>query len=251
MVSLFKIWKIYLHSVKAKRVFFVLVLLALGNTATRAQHIDLLKGRPASAFIYVNRGIALMMKGEYGTARANFDAAIREDPKMWGAYYNRALLSMEEHKWTLAVQDCDAAITVRPDWYAAAILRARANRCLGNYAKSLAEYDRIINFHSPGYFRILALNDRALIRAACPNASLRNGQEAIADAKKACELSQWKVADYVETLAAACAEAGDFDAAAGYEQQAIALDRKTKSLKYAERRLAMYRQHQPFRESGN
>jgi tetratricopeptide (TPR) repeat protein len=192
-----------------------------------------------------------MTKGDYAIARANFDAAIREDPKMWGAYYNRARLSMEEHKWTLAVQDCDAAITVRPDWYAAAILRARANRRLGNYAKSLAEYDKILNFHSLGYFRILALNDRALIRAECPNASLRNGQEAMADAKKACELSQWKAADFIETLAAACAEAGDFEAAVGYEQQAIALDRKTKILKNAERRLTTYQQHRPFRESGN
>ena len=48
------------------------------------------------------------------------------------------------------------------------------------------------------------------------------------DAKKACDLAKWKRAAYIDTLAAACAESGDFDSAVRYEQQAIDLNRSGK-----------------------
>jgi hypothetical protein len=57
--------------------------------------------------------------------------------------------------------------------------------------------------------------------ATCPEQSIRNGQVAIADAKRACELTKWKFGSYVDTLAAAYAEAGDFDSAIRNEEKAI------------------------------
>src|SRR5205807_6285695 len=67
------------------------------------------------------------------------------------------------------------------------------------------------------------LNDRAWLRATCADPSIRNGQLAIADAKKACEIDEWQDTSYMDTLAAAYAEAGDFDSAVRYEEQAISL----------------------------
>jgi tetratricopeptide (TPR) repeat protein len=125
----------------------------------------------------------------------------------------------------------------------------------------------------------MVLNNRAWLRATCPDASIRNGQLAIADSKKACELDNWILASHIDTLAAAYAEAGDFDSAVRYQQEAIAKQKsmpeqasKTltklrrdperhkrgseelaegvkKSLTEYSQRLELYKQHRPYRQS--
>src|SRR6266540_1009606 len=55
------------------------------------------------------------------------------------------------------------------------------------------------------------------------NASFRNGQQAVKDARAACSIMQWKDEDMIDTLAAAYAETGDFESAARYAAQALAV----------------------------
>jgi hypothetical protein len=107
---------------------------------------------------------------------------------------------------------------------------------------------------------------------------MRNGQLAIADAKKACELEKWEIAGHIDTLAAAYAEAGDFDSAIRYEDQAISpagsepdevfrlatqLFSKREAMELAKKaatgveplrrelaqRLELYKQHHPYRDT--
>ena len=66
----------------------------------------------------------------------------------------------------------------------------------------------------------------AWILATCPVAAIRDGKRAMAEATVACELTRWKDPDCVDTLAAACAEAKDFDGAVKWETQAIEMWRK-------------------------
>jgi HJR/Mrr/RecB family endonuclease len=63
-----------------------------------------------------------------------------------------------------------------------------------------------------------------------------------------CELSRWSNASYLDTLAAAEAEAGLFDAAVKHEQQALELAKAGKvDVKDFESRLSLYQQHKPYR----
>jgi tetratricopeptide (TPR) repeat protein len=89
----------------------------------------------------------------------------------------------------------------------------------------------------------------AWIEATCPDSSFRDGKEAISLATKACELTQWREASWIDTLAAAYAESGDFQRAVQYQEQALRTsgppDPEEKAMR---ERLALYKQSQPYRE---
>ena len=86
-----------------------------------------------------------------------------------------------------------------------------------DYRRLVSAYDDLIHRYPDLY---QAHFDLAFILATCPDASVRNGEEAVASATRACELSSWQFPDALETLVAAYAEAGDFAQAIVYEQKA-------------------------------
>ena len=94
----------------------------------------------------------------------------------------------------------------------------------------------------------MAFNDRAWFRATCRNESFRNPRGAIDDAKKACTITQWKEADVMDTLATACASAGDFDSAVRYEQQAMQAYDAGDVQKTLQTHLGMFQQHRQVTE---
>ncbi len=68
-------------------------------------------------------------------------------------------------------------------------------------------------------------------------------------AKQACELSGWKQAYCLDTVAAAHAESGAFEAAVRWESKAIDLaDDETEKDDYR-KRLKLYEVKQPYRET--
>jgi tetratricopeptide (TPR) repeat protein len=154
-----------------------------------------------------------------------------------------------QQKWALAAQDLNTVLRLKPTLYLAAILRGWMNERLGNYRSSLADYERILSLQPPPYNRALALNSRAWLRTTCPDATFRNAQQAIADAKAACNITSWSRPEHIDTLAAAYAEAGDFDSAVRFEQQALAHEPDQENRKGYEHRFAMYQAHHPFRSA--
>jgi tetratricopeptide (TPR) repeat protein len=181
-----------------------------------------------SAREYEKHGHDLLKNRDYQNARRYFDAAIRTDPNMWSAYYNRATTFVEQKKWAAALQDLNSTIRLKPSFFTATFERAEVNSKLGNYSASLTDLDRLVVLLIKvrnSWEQATALNNRAWLRATCPDPSIRNGQLAVADAKKACELNIWLSPPHIDTLAAACAEAGDFDSAVRYQQEAIAKEK--------------------------
>src|SRR5205814_2080283 len=89
----------------------------------------------------------------------------------------------------------------------------------------------------------------AWISATCPDSSLRDGKEAVSAATKACELTKWKELNWIDTLAAAYAESGDFEHAIQFQERAIhtgnPLESDQKSMQH---RLALYKESKPYRE---
>jgi tetratricopeptide (TPR) repeat protein len=213
----------------------------------------------------MNQGVESLDKGDYEKAGQYFDAAIRQDPKAWPLYLNRTNVFVHQRKFDLAIQDLNTVLRLRPGVLLVQVLRGQIYEHSGNYGRALADYDHVISITSSLPLNsAFAQNNRAWLRATCPNASFRNGQDAVADAKSACNESSWREVAYIDTLAAAHAEAGDFDSAIQFEQRAIKGAREeTWSIKDPKRRraayehqlaryqlrLAAYERHQPWRSN--
>ena len=71
----------------------------------------------------------------------------------------------------------------------------------------------------------------------------------MADAIKACELSEWKNTYHLDTLAAAYAERGDFARAIETQEKAQGLYKDEGEVKKSRERLALYKAGRPYRET--
>ena len=66
---------------------------------------------------------------------------------------------------------------------------------------------------------------------------------------EACELTRWKEAYCLETLAAAYAEAGDFASAVKWQVKAIELEADPKEKEEYRARLKLFQEKKPYRET--
>ncbi len=91
------------------------------------------------------------------------------------------------------------------------------------------------------------LNGLSWILATSSNDKIRNGERAVELATRACELTEWENDGFLDTLASAYAEAGDFDSAIEYQTKALKLAEEKNTEEYR-KRLKLFRGRKPYRE---
>jgi tetratricopeptide (TPR) repeat protein len=193
------------------------------------------------------RGWAYVLIKQYELALKDFDEVIRVNPSYAYAYNNRSVVWREKKEYDKAIADCDQAIRLDAKFSWPHSNRAWIWQQKKEYAKAIADYEKAIEFDSKSARSINAL---AWLLATCPGAKLRNGQRAVDLAKRACELTSQKNATFLDTLAAAYAESGNFDEAVKVEQRALQFPEFAKqSGEEARKRLALYEQRKPFRQN--
>ena len=133
---------------------------------------------------------------------------------------------------------------MRPGFGSALSLRGAVHFAAGDFPAALADYQAAHGLEpdDPG-----VLNSLAWLRATCPMDGLRDAGRAVADAMRACELTGHAVPGFVDTLAAAYAEAGRFADAVRWQEKVVDMVPADQQAEY-QARLDLYRSGQPYRE---
>ncbi len=92
-----------------------------------------------------------------------------------------------------------------------------------------------------------ALNYIAWLLATSPDSAVRDGSSAVKFAEQAVATTERKNLNYLDTLAAAYAEVGEFAKAISVQHEAIALSHNEKMKKDLESRLELYQSNFPYR----
>jgi Tfp pilus assembly protein PilF len=160
------------------------------------------------AKFYNNRGIAFAEKGQYEQAISDFNKALEINPRYNKAYNNRGIVYRLRGQYHQAISDFNKAISTNP-------LDAEA------------------------------YNNLAWLLATAKAQGFRNGKKAVELALNACRLSDWKNAEYLDTLAAAYARAGDFDNAVKWQEKVLESSRSPETSEF-QQRLNFYREGKPW-----
>jgi tetratricopeptide (TPR) repeat protein len=175
---------------------------------------------PKHAETFHNRGLTHARQGNVERAIQDLSEAIRLDPQSAAAYNDRGVLQSRHGDPDKAVADFTDALRLRPKWPEVHHRRGNAYERKGDYEKAAADYAETIRLSTKN---ARACNDLARLRAACSLELVRDGKQAVETATRACELTAWKNADYLATLAAAYAEAGLFERALELAERALNL----------------------------
>jgi tetratricopeptide (TPR) repeat protein len=238
---------------------------------------------PKNAGAYVNRALALARHGDFEAAMKDYAKAIALNPRQWQAYFNRAAELRDSGKLRDAVDDLNEVVKLNPEFVGAYMNRGNIYAREGELEKAIADYSAALQRDSnltdiyisraklfvrkKKYQQAVsdlqtavqmktkrpeaALNSLAWLRATCPEPGMRDGKEAVQLAVKACDLSEWKDWGTIDTLAAAYAETGDFDQATNYQQCVLQMVNPPTDQRKLQQRLALYKEHKPYREAAN
>ena len=154
-----------------------------------ADYAESLRIAPENPLVWVSRGNEWRKDLKIDAAIADFNQAIRLDPKYIPAYIARANTWKQIRRFDLAIQGFGELIRIDPE-------NAVAHHAL------------------------------ARVLATAQEDQFRNGQWALQEATRGCDLSHWVDPDALDTLAAAAAETGDFQSAVRWQNLAITLVRQ-------------------------
>ncbi len=211
-----------------------------------AHFTEALRLNPGYAEAHNNLGNVLYTQGKYDEAVAHFTEALRLNPSYADAHNNLATVLSRQGKYAEAEAHFADAIRLQPENVQAHYNLGLVFSQVGNYEAARAQFALAIRLQ-PGDPK--AYNASAMIMAACPDAKFRDGKEAVQFATRACELTKWKNPIILDTLAAAQAEAGDFDRAVSSQKKAIELltdERQEDDYRF---RLALYLAKKPYRQA--
>ena len=178
------------------------------------------RGKVEEALEDLNQAISLQTER---VEQAWDDSIARVAEELAKNHVSRSRLHSTEGRASLAIEDTEAAITLQT--------RLIDKHGRANLMASLTKNLQAVAWH----------------RATSPDAQLRNGKQALGYARIALSIRERTSPGLLATMAAACAETGDYRAAAQWQEQAIGLADEM-SREAFRRALLLYQSGKPYRD---
>ncbi|HUU43115.1 MAG TPA: tetratricopeptide repeat protein, partial [Planctomycetota bacterium] len=194
-------------------------------------------------------GYTLLQQNKLDDAAVQFHAVLRIDPKNADAHNNLGLVYRLQGKHDLALEHYRKVIELLPHEPEGYRTLAAALRGLGRHADCVQVLER--GLHAVPDDAELKLR-LAWMLSTAPEPHLRNGTRAVTLAETGCgEIDTCEDLQHLGILAAAYAEAGQFDKAVEKARKAVEVAHRRQEApleKVFAERLALYTKRQPYRQ---
>jgi len=203
---------------------------------------------PENAKVQNGLGISLYVHGQTMEGFEHLRHALRINPLSVETHYILGSFLLKEGHAEQALPELESALRIRPHFASCEEALASAYQNLGRSADALAHWQKAREI-DPG--SVSANLGAAWLLATTPDASLRNGREALSLAEAARNLAPDDDPETLDTLSAAYAETGQFPRAIALAQQALDLAGKQGKSRMASairNRLTLYEAGKPFHE---
>ena len=164
--------------------------------------------------------LAMTQQGKYDDAIKHFNEALAAKPDWPEAHYNLAGAYYQQGKLDLAVEQCTEALSLKPDYLKARITLAQVLVEMGKIQPAVEQYYTILQIEPD---HLYVLKNLAWVLATTEDTKIRNPAGAVKYAKRACELTDYKQPEALDTLAVAYAATGRFDEAIETAEKALQL----------------------------
>jgi tetratricopeptide (TPR) repeat protein len=192
---------------------------------------------------WFNRAELYSDRGDFARAVGDYAEAIRLSPKEAEFYTGRGSAYARTGRVREAMQDLSAAIRLDPENADALVSRAEIYLASRDWGRAASDYRDAIQLDD----RLgRAYQGAAWIMATCPDERYRNEELALSTAQRALELDGDSDPRYIETLAAAYANSGQFDSAAAI-LQAHLNKMPQQYVAGAQARIQLYKSQRPYR----
>lgn len=229
----------------------------LGTTAMKMKQWDLaedhlreaLRITPDNPVALQNLANVAVEKGDQEEAERIYRQAIQIDPFLIPALQSLARLLVQRGDTAEAVQLMKQAADAdrqSPQAYSELGMMLIADK---QYPAAVQAFEKALDL-SPR--NILVANNYAWLLATGPD-NVRDGYRAVELAEKVCEDVEYKTPEFIDTLAAAYAELGQFDKAVDAAKKGMKLLQESDSdeqLSAFESRLKLYLEKQAYRDAG-
>lgn len=196
-------------------------MLSLRGESSRAvQHYrQALAIWPGDPGAHNNLAIELGQAGMLDEAGQHFAAAIAIWPGFVDARNNYGLLLAGRGRWDEAIAQFKEVVRMRPRHPAALFHLASAQAQKGDYAEAVQGFEALLQIYPDD---VQTLNNLAWTLATCPEGGVRDAKAAVTYAERAAKVTERRQPHVLDTLAAAYAARGQFDAALGTAREALA-----------------------------
>ena len=232
------------------------VLVTLATLSWRQSHVYMdrdtlwrktISRNPNAWMAHYNLANMLQSQLRFDDAIGHYQQAIAVRPQMRDAYYNMANAFQRQDEFDEAVNRYYKAIEIDPDFDPAHIGLGLALMELGQSRLAIDPFRRALVNRDDS----VAMNSLAWIFSTHPDDAVRDSAEALRLAQRAAELTGFRDAFVLDTLAAAQASAGKFDRAVATCLEAMDIARNTRQDVLAgqvRQRMQLYQMGKPYRE---